>query len=131
MDDLTLTKASSSHSSYSQPSTSKQGISTISDRVSMGSGKSYCSGVLINGQMCCCQKALHVTEHSTSQTSISSVASSSSNLTNKTERTKETRPKISFELSHLVERELKMGNPKTINREQQREESLEEVVTKL
>lgn len=132
MNTVSLEKASTSNSFYSQPSTSGQSISTISDRISMGSEKSYCSGVVINGQVRCCQRALDVAGKSTSQMSISSRVSSSSDLASASERKSEILPKISFDLSHsVVERELKMANAKTIQGMKEQHESLDEIVTKL
>lgn len=132
MNPVALEKASTSNSFYSQPSTSGQSISTISDRISMGSERSYCSGVVINGQVRCCQRALDVAGKSTSQMSISSGVSFSSDLTSTLERKTEILPKISLDLSqNVVERELKMANPKTIQGMKEQEESLDEIVTKL
>ncbi|XP_063701087.1 uncharacterized protein LOC134831311 [Culicoides brevitarsis] len=88
---------------FDEPSTSSstdqgfnQSISTISDRVSMASDKSYCSGVVvIEGQKCCCQKI----PKALSQISVSSGISTSSEITNNFPRTKE-----EMELHEIVTR---------------------------
>lgn len=95
----------------------------------MGSEKSYCSGIVIDGQVRCCQKALEVVGKSTSEISISSGISSASDSTiTVTETFTEKAPKLGT--SHSLERELKMATPKTVQGMKQRVASLNEIVTK-
>uniref|UniRef100_A0A336LJI1 CSON009159 protein n=1 Tax=Culicoides sonorensis TaxID=179676 RepID=A0A336LJI1_CULSO len=98
-------------------------ISTISDRVSMASEKSYCSGIVVDGQVRCCQKALdHVTK-STSEISISSGISSGSETTIIGESP--------FKRDQNGERELKMTRPKVLNPDKSRNRvDFIEIVTK-